>query len=62
MKTSKAKIAASNRYNKANTKIYCFRFNKKTDADIIEILEKQKSKQGFIKSLIRCAECKKERG
>ena len=51
--SSKAKIKASNKYNKANCKTYCFRFNKKTDADIIAILEKQTSKQGYIKSLIR---------
>lgn len=50
---TKAKTRASNKYNKANTKTYCFRFNRKTDADIIERLEKQTSKQGYIKSLIR---------
>lgn len=53
MSTTNAKARASNKYNKANCKTYCFRFNRKTDADIIEILERQKSKQGYIKSLIR---------
>lgn len=53
MSTTNAKTRASNKYNKANTKTYCFRFNRKTDADIIEKLERQTSKQGYIKSLIR---------
>ena len=50
---SKAQIKASNKYNKENTLTVCLRLNKETDKDIIEILEKVNSKQGYIKSLIR---------
>lgn len=48
-----SKTRAKNKYNKANTRAYCLRFNLKTDKDIIEILERANSKQGFIKALIR---------
>lgn len=48
-----SKTRAKNKYNKANTKAYCLRLNRKTDKDIIEILEHVNSKQGFIKGLIR---------
>ncbi len=50
---TKAQIKASNKYDKENTKQIALRLNKKTDADIIEHLEKQSSKQGYIKELIR---------
>lgn len=50
---SKAQIKASNKYNKENTLTICLRLNKETDKDIIEILERVNSKQGYIKSLIR---------
>jgi hypothetical protein len=50
---SKAQIKASNKYNKENTLTVCLRLNKETDKDIIEILERVNSKQGYIKSLIR---------
>lgn len=50
---TKAQIKASNKYDKENTKQIALRLNKKTDADIIEHLEKQGSKQGYIKELIR---------
>ena len=48
-----SKTRAKNKYNKANTKVYCLRLNLKTDKDVIDILEKANSKQGFIKELIR---------
>ena len=51
--TSKAQIKASNKYNKENTFTLCLRLNKETDKDIIEILERVDSKQGYIKNLIR---------
>lgn len=41
------------RYNVKNTKAYCLRFNKKTDADVIQKLENVPSKMGYIKTLIR---------
>ena len=50
---SKAQIKASNKYNKENTLTVCLRLNKETDKDIIEILDKMVSKQGYIKALIR---------
>lgn len=43
----------SNKYNKENTKTVLIRLNKKTDADIIKILETIPNKQGYIKELIR---------
>lgn len=55
-KQTPAQIKAKNKYNKANTKTYCLRLNKKTDKDIIESLESlesQESKSGYIKALIR---------
>lgn len=50
---SKAQIKASNKYNKYKTLTICLRLNKETDKDIIEILERVNSKQGYIKELIR---------
>jgi hypothetical protein len=52
-KQSKAQLKAIDKYNKAKTKTYLIRLNKETDKDVIEILESQKSKQGYIKELIR---------
>ena len=50
---SKAQIKAIEKYNKEKTKTYLLRLNKETDKDIIEVLESVKSKQGYIKQLIR---------
>ena len=47
------KMNSQQKYDKKNTKKYCIKLNLKTDSDIINILEQQKNKQGFIKSLIR---------
>lgn len=52
-KQTQAQLAAKERYNKANTITLCLRLNKKTDKDIIDILESQESKTGYIKELIR---------
>lgn len=41
------------KYDKKNTKKYCIKLNLRTDSDIINMLDQQKNKQGFIKSLIR---------
>jgi len=41
------------KYNAAHTKIIPIRLNFETDADILEHLEKQSSKMGYIKQLIR---------
>lgn len=40
-------------YKKENCKQVCVSLSKKYDADIIEFLDKQESKQGTIKALIR---------
>lgn len=50
-----ARSRASTKYNKTNVKQIKLNLNLKTDADIIEALEKVKNKQGFIKQLIRQA-------
>ena len=52
-KQTKAQLMAKERYNKSRTKTYCLRLNKETDKDVIEILESQNSKQGYIKELIK---------
>lgn len=53
----KAHNKAVMKYDAANTVLYRLRLNRKTDADIIAILEEKKasgeSMQGFIKGLIR---------
>lgn len=43
----------SSDYNKKNTKTVLLRFNLKSDSDILEQLDKHRSKQGYIKELIR---------
>ena len=50
---TQAQIRAVDKYNKANTKMFAFRFNKKTDADIIDHLLKQPVQAAYIKRLIR---------
>ena len=47
----RSKIIA--KYQKANTKTYLIRINKNTEQDIIKRLESVKSKNGYIKKLIR---------
>ena len=51
--SSQAKSSANARYNEKMVKRYNFGLNIKTDADVIEQLDKQESKQGYIKGLIR---------
>ena len=41
------------RYDRVNTVRVQLKLNKKTDADVLEYLDKQPSKQGRIKELIR---------
>ena len=50
---TKAKIKANNKYNQANTVQVIIRLNKKTDADIISMLQSVDNKAGYIKALIR---------
>lgn len=41
------------KYHKANMKLFSFRFNKKTQSDIINHIESQENKAGYIARLIR---------
>lgn len=41
------------KYDKANTRNITFKFNLKTDADILERLDSVDNRQGYIKELIR---------
>lgn len=50
--STEAQKKASNKYNKENTVQYCIRLNKKTDAEVIEVLDKCTNKAGYIKRLI----------
>jgi hypothetical protein len=47
------KYKAQARYDKKNTVSVSLKFNKKTDADILERLDEVNSKQGYIKTLVR---------
>ena len=49
----KNKYAPQERYKKRNVKQIALQFNIKTDADILECLNSQPNKIGFIKKLIR---------
>lgn len=41
------------KYDKTNTRKITFKFNLKTDADILERLDSVDNRQGYIKELIR---------
>ena len=45
--------AAINKYNKEKTVTLSIRLMKNTEADLIEYIEKQQNKAGYIKKLIR---------
>ncbi len=47
------KLKYNENYNKKNYKDYKLRLHKKDDKDIIEALEKEKSKNSFIKKCIK---------
>lgn len=49
----RAKNQAKDRYDKENTKQIKFKFNLKTDADILAKLASEPSMQGYVKRLIR---------
>lgn len=51
--TSEAQKKAVERYDRKNTVQIKLKLNKKTDADILELLDGCGNKQGFIKDLIR---------
>lgn len=52
-KSTDAQIRAAAKYDKNNTRLIQLKLNKKTDADILECLDQQDNRQGFIKMLIR---------
>lgn len=49
----KAHVQAVKRYNQKMVQEYKLRLNKKTDADLIEILDAVDNKQGYIKKALR---------
>jgi hypothetical protein len=51
--TANAQSFASMKYDAANTVQLKMKLNKKYDADILEWLNQQPNKQGYIKQLIR---------
>lgn len=50
---SEAQKRARKKYQKNNTIMICVQLNKKTDADIIEKISGEESRQGYIKRLVR---------
>lgn len=52
-KASEARLRANAKYDAENALKVGFKFNKKTDPDIIEKLESVENKQAYIKKLIR---------
>lgn len=52
-KASPEQMAKITEWQKENVKQFTIRFNKKTDADILEKLGKAESVQGYIKKAIR---------
>lgn len=53
MATSKARKAATRRYDEKNTRQIMLKLNLKTDSDILEKLGSVENRQGYIKALIR---------
>ena len=51
MATKQSMIQA--KYDAKNSKVYSLKFNRKTDAEIIEKLDQVESRNGYIKQLIR---------
>lgn len=52
-KTSDAQIRAKKKYEDANCVAVHLKLNRNTDADVLKRLDEVKSKQGYIKELIR---------
>lgn len=53
MQTPKKKYAPQTRYDRLNTRNITFKFNRKTDADILAWLDSLANRQGYVKALIR---------
>jgi hypothetical protein len=47
------KYKSQTKYDKENTITVSIKLNKKTDNEIIDLLNRQSNKQGFIKQLLR---------
>lgn len=58
---STAQDRAKKRYDAKTAHWIGLKLNKKTDADILEALERSGNKQGYIKALIRADIAKKDR-
>lgn len=52
-KTSEAQLRAGEKYDRENTIRMSLKFNKHTDADILNALERSGNKQGLIKAALR---------
>lgn len=52
-KSTDARLKASAKYDKVNTRSVFLKLNVKTDSDILEYLDSVDNKQGLIKALIR---------
>lgn len=53
MPITDAKRKTNAKFDRENTKSVTMKLNKRTDADILEYLQKQPNIQGYLKSLIR---------
>ena len=51
--TSEIQKKAGTKYDRKNTRQIKLKLNKKTDADILNKLDNEQNKQGYIKNLIR---------
>lgn len=50
---SEAQRRAVAKYDEANTVSYTIKLNKTTDSDIINLIDSQDNKQGYIKNVLR---------
>ena len=53
MAVSESQKRANYKYEQKNIKKVCFKFNKKTDADILSRFREVGNVQGYVKALIR---------
>lgn len=53
MSTKEAQRRASAKYDAAHTRFYGLKLNEKSDAELIAVLDKAKSKQGLIKEALK---------
>ena len=53
MSIAERKLSPQQKYDKTNAKVYTIKVIKTTENDIIQKLDEQENKAGYIKSLIR---------